>query len=157
MSTNFFALPRQWLLAAAVIMLFAPAGWGASAGPPGEAPIPPGQARIWIYRDYAPYQSPAAPYVRVNGAVIGVAEPGGAFYRDVPPGAYQITVDSEGMDVNQFARVALAPGQTAYVKVESLRGWGEGDDYERNTFYTRPMSGARARIEIARNRSWLGG
>jgi hypothetical protein len=49
------------------------------------APIPTETARIWFYRDYEPYETLARPYVRLNEQVVGISEPGGAFYRDVVP------------------------------------------------------------------------
>ncbi|HZU90212.1 MAG TPA: hypothetical protein VE993_13230 [Stellaceae bacterium] len=138
----------------AILLLLALFGWvqmprpglAESAGPP------PGYARIWIYRYYEPYVSLATPYVRFNGRIVGVSEPGGAFYRDVPPGEYAVTVDSEGRDVNQFARVAVVPGQTLYVQVEVSKYWDcggspRGSTWCRDTFYTRvqpPWVGAPA-------------
>jgi hypothetical protein len=160
MPTDLLALSRRWLLAGAALVLLAPAGSAqpAPALPAVAAPIPPGQARVWIYRDYEPYVTTARPYVRMNDAIVGVSEPGGAFYRDVPPGTYRVTVDSYGRDVNQFAQAVLAPGQTIYLKIESLRDWVSGSDgFRRDTFYTRPMPTDLARTEIARNRSWRGG
>jgi len=73
-------------------------------------PIPSGVARLWFYRDYEPYETLARPYVRLNQQVFGISEPGGAFYRDVAPAHYSITVDSAGRDVNQFAEVDLGAG-----------------------------------------------
>jgi hypothetical protein len=125
--------------------VFAPLLGCAAALPPVSAvqipPIPRGDARIWIYRDYEPYVSLARPYVRFNGAVVGISEPaGGAFYRNVPPGDYYVTVDSDGQDVNQWANVAVVPRQQVYIKVEALRWWdcgGLGRGYWcRDTFYT---------------------
>jgi hypothetical protein len=108
---------------------------GGSDGPP------PGSARIWFYRDYQPYVTLARPYVRFNDRIVGISEPGGAFYRDVAPGHYEITVDSDAHDVNQFARVTAAAGQQLFVEVDALRdahcavgGRGSGC---RPTFYTR--------------------
>ena len=65
-------------------------------------PIPAGAARVWFYREDAPYISQARPYVRMNGAVVGISEDGGAFYRDVPPGQYYVTADSYGVIRNEF-------------------------------------------------------
>ena len=129
---------------------------GAAAVPPGP---PPGYARIWLYRDYEPYVSLATPYVRFNGAIVGVSEPGRAVYRDVPPGGYYVTVDSEGSDVNQFVSVAAAAGQQIYIKVEALRYWdcggggneqGGGGGWCRPTFYTRLQLPDAAAAEVAR-------
>src|SRR5271166_5942561 len=64
-------------------------------------PIPAGEARIWFYRD--------------NEAYVGIAELGGAFYRDVPPWRYHVTVETNGVDFNQTADLDLAAGQQAYV------------------------------------------
>lgn len=120
-----------------------------TAGPP------PGYGRIWIYRYYEPYVSLATPYVRFSGRVIGVSEPGSAFYRDVPPGTYHVTVDSEGRDVNQFTTVAVVPGQQVYIQVQVSKYWDCGGGggsrgsagWCRDTFYTRlqlPQVGAAA-------------
>jgi len=106
-----------------------------------SADPPPGYARIWLYRDYQPYVSLARPYVRFNGRIIGISEPGGAFYRDVVPGRYDITVDSEGRDVDQFAHVTVVAGQQIYVEVDALRysncASGSRSGSCRPTFYTR--------------------
>jgi len=115
-------------------------------------PIPPGVARLWFYRDYEPYETLARPYVRLNERVFGISEPGGAFYRDVAPAHYSVTVDSAGRDVNQFAQVDLAAGQEAYAKILSLRSWLD-DDCEPwggcDTFYVRLMPADAARAAIA--------
>jgi hypothetical protein len=113
------------------------------------ATAPPGSARVWIYRDYEPYQSLATPYVRMNGAIVGISQPGAAFSRDVSPGTYLITVDSEGEDVYQFAQVALAPAQTVYVKIETSKWWWSGGkNFARDTFYTRVIDAKTAQAEI---------
>jgi hypothetical protein len=91
-------------------------------------PIPAGAARVWFYRDYEPHESLSRPYVRLNEQIAGISEPGGAFYRDVAPNHYYITVDSAGRDVNQFANTNLAAGQEAYAKIVSLRSWLDEDD-----------------------------
>src|SRR5260370_38892417 len=58
-------------------------------------PIPPGQARNWIYRDFEPSESLGLAAVSLNGVDAGYAQPaGGAFYRDVPPAYYHIAVAS---------------------------------------------------------------
>ena len=115
-------------------------------------PIPSGAARLWFYRDYEPHETLARPYVRLNEQVFGISEPGGAFYRDVAPAHYSITVDSAGRDVNQFAEVDLAAGQEAYAKVLSLRSWLDDDCMPWggcDTFYVRLMPADSARAAIA--------
>jgi hypothetical protein len=134
----------------------------AAPNPPGLAPVPPGMARIWIYRDYEPYQTLARPYVRLNGVITGISEPGGAFYRDVAPGTYTATVDSDGTDQVQFVTVTVARGEQVFVKVLSLADWasgggggggdqgGGGSGWRHDTFYTRQIQPAAAAAEIAR-------
>jgi len=115
-------------------------------------PVPSGAARLWFYRDYEPYETLNRPYVRLNEQVVGISEPGGAFYRDVAPAHYSVTVDSDGRDVNQFAEADLAAGEEAYAKILSLRSW-LGDDCmawgDCNTFYVRLMPAEAARAAIA--------
>jgi hypothetical protein len=121
--------------------------------------IPFGAARLWFYRDYEPYETLARPYVRLKEQVAGISEPGGAFYRDVAPAHYSITVDSAGRDVNQFADVDLAAGQEAYAKILSLRSWLAEDCMTWggcDTFYVRLMPAEAARAGISR-RTFYGG
>src|SRR5262249_32168380 len=84
-------------------------------------PIAAGQARVWFYRDGGPYDGVGTPYLRMNDAIVGISEPGGASYRDVPAGPYHITVDSYGKDFYQDQNVQLASGQESYSKIVSLR------------------------------------
>jgi hypothetical protein len=117
----------------------------------------PNMARVWIYREYEPSQGLARPYVRINGMVAAISEPGGSFYRDVPAGSYHISVDTDGRDVNQFADIAVAAGQTVFVKVEASRQW-EGDlVHTTDTFYTQVIPPAAATAELAHIRSYGGG
>jgi hypothetical protein len=146
-----FLLPamRRLLMAAALAF---PAG--CVAYPPVAAvsltPIPAGQARVWFYRVYDPTESLARPAIYMNGAVMGIAELGGAFYRDVPAGWYFITVESEGRDLYQSQYVGLAPGQQEYVKILSLRSWVAGyPGFRRDTFYVAVIPPAAAAPEIA--------
>lgn len=139
----------------------------AAAAAPGPAPAP-GLARIWIYRLYEPYVSDARPYVRLNGAVIAISEPGGAFYRDVSPGTYAVTVDSDGSDANQFTTVGVGAGQQVFVKIlddpflhsgggGGDRGGGAGGGWARDTFYTWLIQPQAAAAEISRLSLYNGG
>ena len=152
------------LLALAIIGLPACAHALAEAYPSARpAPVPRGMARIWIFREYEPYESLATPYVRLNGAVVGVSQPGGVFYRDVAPGAYAVTVDSVGTDVNQFTTVTVAPGQQVFVKVLVSGSWDSGGGGDRDggwarpTFYTWQIEPQAAWAEIARLPFYNGG
>lgn len=152
-------------LALAILCLASAAPAPAAAAAPGLPPIPPGMARIWFYRDYEPYETMARPYVRLNGAIAGISEPGGAFYRDVAPGAYAVTVDSDGTDVNQFVTVFAVGGQQVFVKVLALNDWDEGGggrgggggEWRRDTFYTWQIAPQAAVAEIARMPLYNGG
>ena len=115
-------------------------------------PVPTGEARVWFYRDYEPYAGKGLPAVAMNGGVVGAAELGGAFYRDVPPGHYTVTVETNGRDLNQMADFDVGPGQEAYVKIVSSPDWVSGGDsfqYERPTFYAWRMPSEAARTAIA--------
>jgi hypothetical protein len=122
-------------------------------------PVQPGEGRIWVYRNYEPYAGKGLPAIGVNGTVVGVAELGGAFYRNVPPGHYSVTVETTGRDVNQVASLDVAPGQEAYVKIVSNPEWVSGGDisnYERPTFYAWRMPTDAARTDVA-HLSFYGG
>jgi hypothetical protein len=91
-------------------------------------PIPPQQGRIWFYREVDTGDvNTTTPYVRLNGAIAGVPDPGGAFYRDIPPGTYRITVDSEGNSPRPTQEVALVAGQEIYARIGLGGSWnGQG-------------------------------
>jgi len=116
-------------------------------------PVPAGAARIWIYRDGGVYDDLDRPYLRFNGQMAGISEPNGAFYRDVPPGRYAVTVDSYGVPYpNQFAQVDLGAGQEAFIKVSSMRVkvGGEAGVGSRALFFTQLVAAETARAAIAR-------
>jgi hypothetical protein len=147
------------------MLLIAPAS---CAQPPAAAPYlasppAPGMARIWFYRDLNPNETLATPYIRLNGAAAGVSEPGGAFYRDVAPGPYHISVDSYVEDRHNDANVALAPGAEAYAKVLPLDdivqggGGAVGGGYRRNTYVVWLYPPELARPIVARSYFTAGG
>ena len=114
-------------------------------------PIPPSEARLWIYRGNEPYAGRGLPAVDANGRYIGAAELGGTFYRNLPPGQYLVTVETTGVDFSQSALINLAAGQDAYVKILSSPNWVSGglSDYERPTFYAWLIPNQVARNEVA--------
>jgi hypothetical protein len=123
-------------------------------------PIPAGDARVWFYRQFDAHESMGTPYIRMNGAIVAISEPGGASYRDVPAGPYHITVDSYGQDFNQSKDVQLARDQELYVKIVSLRQWitgggsgdGGGDNgFGRDTYYVWLIPPEVARGDVARS------
>jgi hypothetical protein len=127
------------VLCAAVLVLGGCTGIAPpAASSAASAPLGPGAARIWFYRDYEPSVSLNVANVALNGARAGSVQPdGGVFYRDVAPGHYHITVESYGADVNQDKDVDLAPGQEAFVKVLAS-DWISGfSGFRRDTFMSR--------------------
>jgi hypothetical protein len=114
--------------------------------------IPPGEARIWVYRTYEPYADHGLPAVFANGGTIGWAQLGGAFYRDVAPGHYHMTVQTIGVDFNQSSDIDLAAGQQAYIRIVSLPSWVETGfrrTYQRPTYYAWLIPPQVAEAEVA--------
>ena len=149
-------LTRYGSMLTAMLSLILLCGVAAADGAP-VAAASPGAARLWIYREYEPGDTLARPFVRLNGAAIAISEPGGSFFRDVPPGVYRVTVDTVGQDVNQFVSIALAAGQTVFVKVESSKLWESDLNYTADTFYTRVIPPETAQRDLLRARSFGGG
>lgn len=159
----FTALPRSASSLAVVLML---AVTSCAPLPPTAAvavpPIAPGAARVWFYRDLGLYDGLGTPYVRMNGAIVGVSEPGGALYRDVAPGQYHVTVDNYLSDPDQSRYVYLFPGQQAYFKILSLKNWimnGNrfASDFHRDTFYVWQIPPEIAQGDVARSQFYGGG
>ena len=116
-------------------------------------PIPPGQARIWIYsgsQPPSPFNYPHMEAVTLNGVTVGYEQLGGGFYRNVAPGHYVIAAPSfVALDSSQSATVDLAAGQEAYLKLDAL-GWPNGGGENMVTeYYVRLMPPQIARTAIA--------
>jgi hypothetical protein len=153
MSKNPIFHPRWWHRNVASLLLVLST---CSQLPPTSSveipPIPAGAARIWIYRNDGLYDSQHRPYLRLNSQVAGIVEPNGAFYRDVPPGHYAVSVDSYGVPYpNQFAQVDLVTGEAAFIKVLSMRErvGGEAGVGSRAIFFTLLVAPDAARPAIA--------
>jgi hypothetical protein len=89
---------------------------------------PPDEARIWFYRGYEPpsgganYSPASIPAIVANGTYVGPAPSGSVFYRDVPPGHYDITIPNPGGAQYPSANFDLLPGQQAFVEIVLIRG-----------------------------------
>ncbi len=159
---NLSPVPVPSMLALVLVTL---AGCAQPAAPPvasvAVGPIPPGQARIWFYRDYEPYVSRATANVELNGAVAAyVSTDANASYRDVPPGHYHVAAQGLVVGQNQAKDIDLAPGQEVFAKVDSLRGWAPEGDLGGNipeVFYITLVPAERARVTIAPYRFGGGG
>jgi Protein of unknown function (DUF2846) len=152
----------NWLQWASGLLLIA----AGCAGPPAPTqiavatpPVPAGQARVWFYRPYEPYESLNLARINMNGSYAGTVENGNAMYRDVPPGPYHIAPESFGRDFNQDKDVNLASGQQLYVKIVSLESWGVSVSgsrtIQRDTFYAWLIPPEIAQVEIARDRNGI--
>ena len=146
----------KWLRRAAVAALglltiscATPARTAAVAAPP----IPPGQARIWFYRLWEPSISVNVANVALNGAPAGsVPAYGPGLYRDVPPGRYQISVQSYSAVRDQSKAVDVAPGQVVFVKIQvdnDESASGDLNSFRRDNFYVQFVPAELARAEIA--------
>lgn len=146
---------RNWL---AFGLLLIVSGCAAAASV-AQSPLPPGQARIWLYRAWEPSESLNLANVNVNGSYFASVANGAATYRDVPPGRYHIAPVSFSRDFNQDRNVELAPGQQLYVKIVSLTSWGSGNSasrsFKRDAFYAWVIPPQIARAEIARDRNGI--
>jgi hypothetical protein len=114
-------------------------------------PPPAGAARVFIYRDFEPYQSLSWVPVFLNGANTGAVGPGRVLMRDVAPGTYTIEALSQGLWPNQAKTVTVAPGQTVYAKVESFKSANPTADrfVPQTTFVVVLMDTATGEREIA--------
>jgi hypothetical protein len=125
-------------------------------------PIPAGEARAWFYRDPGPYDCVDTPYIRMNEAIVGISQIGGASYRDVPPGQYLVRTDNYLGDFNSTRTVYLSPGQQAYFKILCLANWimgggGRNDTgFSRETFYVWEIPPEIAQGQVARSQFYGG-
>ena len=87
--------------------------------------LAPGEARLYVYRTMGPGMA-VQPEVRLDGAVVGRAQPNGFFYVDCKPGAHEIATTTE---VERKLTLTLEPGQTRYVRLGVSMGFFVGHVY----------------------------
>jgi Protein of unknown function (DUF2846) len=153
-------VPPRWLhrCAASLLLLLTGCGQVPPTSSVAIPPIPPGAARIWIYRNDRPQEAEQTPFVRLNGQAAGIVQPNGVLYRDVPPGHYSVSVDSYGAPFrNQFAQVDLGVGKEAFIKVSSMREKVGGLESLRTFFFTQLIPPEVAQAAIAATPFYGGG
>jgi hypothetical protein len=156
MPTNLKIVPRLLSFAAAALVLFAAVNADAQQPKTSSVvipPIPPGQARIWIYsgsQPTSPFNYPHMEALTLNGATVAYEQLGQGVYRNVAPGHYVVAAPSfVALDPSQSATVDLAAGQQAYLKLDAL-GWPNGGGENMVVeYYVRPMPPQTARTTIA--------
>ena len=128
----------------------------APAPPPASTaattPIPPGYARLWLYRDYQPSVGFNMANIDIDGArVASVPAFGPGIYHDVPAGTYHVSAEGLTAYDHQSADIAVAPGQELFLQVEDspLVLGGDRTVYQRDVFYVRPVPAELARAQIA--------
>ena len=144
---------RGWVNAAGLLLMLLATACASTPAPEVAAP-PPGQARIWFYRLWDPSESLNAANIDVNGLYVGSVEPGGAFYRDLAPGVYQIVPQNRYLDYNQNTNVAVVPGQQVFIAVLDLSSWAtavSGAQWyvRRDAWYARLVPPQYAAAQIA--------
>lgn len=111
--------------------------------------VPPDKARLYFYRELEQYESLTMTTVYLNGQAVGASANGSVFYRDVPPGIYEVEVLTRGVYPNQFKTVAVEAGHTTFVKIESLMSWiGMGLTPKGDTYVVAIVSPELGRREI---------
>ncbi len=117
---------------------------------PASASPPAGMARFYFFRSGSAYDSQQWTAVSLNRQKVGDSAPGSVFYRDVPPGRYEIEVRSDKLYPNQFRTVVVAPGSTTYVAVQNLPHWSQdGWQTQGTTFAVAIVDPALAVRQIA--------
>jgi hypothetical protein len=141
----------RWLLALVLgALALAACGTAHYARPGSEPPPAAGTARLYFYRDLS-YRSMVWTTVSLNHRRVGDSAPGTVFYRDVPPGRYEIEVRSDQLYPDQFKTVVLKAGDIAYVKVQEVLQWGQTAWGPKGgtTFVVTVIDPALAKREIA--------
>jgi hypothetical protein len=114
--------PRGWVKAVGLLLMLSAAACAIPPVPQVAAP-PTGQARIWFYRLWDPSERLNVANIDMNGVYVGSVEPGGAFYRDVTAGVYQIVPQNRYLDYNQDTNVAVVSGEQVFIAVLDLGSW----------------------------------
>jgi hypothetical protein len=88
-----------------------------------EPAVASAAARIYFYRKSEMAGAAVQPSVKVNGAVVGDAVPGGYFFVDEPAGTYEISTTTE---VKEAIKATVKPGDIRYVRLDIAMGFMVG-------------------------------
>ena len=88
------AIRAAFIAGLGLVALAGASGPALAAAPEDAPPVAPGQSRVWFVRQLLAGTNFHPPIVYVNGAAIGIAAQGTAFYRDFVPGRYAFTVEN---------------------------------------------------------------
>jgi hypothetical protein len=113
-----------------------------------EPTIAAGMARFYFFRAPTTYDSQLWTAVSLNHRKVGDSAPGTVFYRDVPPGRYEVEVRSDKLYPDQFKTVEVGPGSTTYVQIQNLPPWSQGAWWQGTTFVVVIVDPALAAREI---------
>jgi hypothetical protein len=78
------------------------------------APIEPGMARVWFFRQADPSGGnvyAANPIIYANGAAVGEIQQGTAFFHDFPAGKYRFTVQPFGTPLANTTPFSWCPAR----------------------------------------------
>jgi hypothetical protein len=107
---------KIWVCALTVALVFLA---GCASGPKfntvesGLSSLPTGKARIFLYRSTS-LGAGIQPEIKLNGAVVGKAEPNGIFFVDRDPGNMEVVTSSE---VEKKLTFTVSAGETRYVRL----------------------------------------
>src|SRR5487761_688353 len=132
------------IIVPAVLMLAACADGPYPGAEPAQAPD---KARLYVYRALNPNDSLLWTTVSLDRRPIGALGPGTVFYRDLPPGMYEIEVQSDQLYPGQFKTVRLVAGSRTYAEIQQQPFWGTPSyEWQGSTFLVaivNPVVGAR--------------
>jgi len=139
------------LLRPALVGLLLVTGSAAAVAAPADTPIvaaSQAMARVWFLRPTSSANLEvwgADPVISANGAPIAAIPPDTSFYRDLPAGAYNFTVQPYGLPTGASYPVQLLPGSQSYLEVQWEPTWvegypGGGRSNQSHAFFVRGMS-----------------
>lgn len=123
----------------------------ASGSTAATTPIPPGQARLWFYRDYQPSVGFNMANIDLDGVrAASVPAFGPGVYRDVAAGQHHIAPVNYISAPPGDAVVTVEPGQIVYLQIEDDPiVLGDQSVYQRDVFSVRPVPADFALAQIA--------